>query len=173
MATPKQQSKQNGKGRSQQQPQPTAKPTIVATNRRAKRDFEILETLEAGLVLLGSEVKALRDSQVELAEAYAQIRRGEVWLLGMTVQPYSHSAATFAAEPTRPRKLLLHRREIERLSKKLEQQPLTIIVLSVYFSGKHAKAQIALAKRKKRHDKRQQIATRDAQRDIERESKPR
>jgi len=141
------------------------KSLVVASNRRAKRDFEILETVEAGIVLVGSEVKSIRESQVEIAEAYAQIRGGEVWLLGMRVPVYVRSVVAFREEPDRPRKLLLHRREIQRLRKKMEQQPLTLIVLSLYFSGRHVKVQLALARRKKRHDKRQRISERDAERE--------
>lgn len=141
---------------------------VVASNRRAGRDFEILETFEAGIVLVGSEVKSVRENKVEIAEAYAQIRRGEVWVLGMNIPTYAQSAAAFREEPDRPRKLLLHRKEIERLRKKIEQQPLTLIVLSLHFSGKNAKVELALARRKRKYDKRQQIAERDAAQDTKR-----
>lgn len=139
-------------------------PTI-ATNRRARRDFEIMETLEAGVVLVGSEVKSVRENKVEISEAYAQIRAGEVWLMGMSIPTYAQTATAFRQDPIRPRKLLLHRKEIERLRKRTEQQPLTLIVLSLYFSGKNAKVKLGLARRKQKHDKRQQIAERDAERE--------
>ena len=142
-----------------------SKPSAVATNRRARRDFELLETLEAGIVLAGSEVKSLRGGKAQIAEAYARISRGEAWLLGMHIPPYPQAGTAFSHEPDRPRKLLLHRKEIEKLQRSLETQPLTLIPLSLYFSGKNAKVSLALARRKQKQDKRRQIDERDAARE--------
>jgi SsrA-binding protein len=135
---------------------------IIATNKAAKRNFEIIQTYEAGISLQGAEVKALRDGKVSLKGAYAAPRRGEIWLLEMHISRYEFdSAETY--DPRRPRKLLLHRREIKQLTKGVEQKGQTIVILKLYFERGYAKAEIALARGKKRHDKRDDIKKRDAE----------
>ena len=134
---------------------------VVATNRRARRDYDILDTFEAGLVLKGSEVKSLREGKAQIAEGYAQIRAGEAWLHGVHVPPWSTSGM-WAVDPDRSRKLLLHKREIERLDARLAQERLTLIPLSLYFRDGRAKVELALGRGRKLHDKRQAIARRDA-----------
>jgi len=142
--------------------------TIVASNRRARHDFDIIDTYEAGLVLKGSEVKSLRESKVQIAEAYGRIRNGEVWLLSLHIGPYSHAAAFTGHDPDRPKKLLMHRNEIERLGARLDQEPLTLVPLRLYFTGGRAKVEIALARRRHKGDKRRAIAERDATREAQR-----
>ena len=136
--------------------------TIVATNRRARRDFEILDTFECGLVLRGSEVKSLRESKVQLGEAYARVREDEVWLHSLHVSPYSHSSEVFGHKADRDKKLLLHRSEIDRIRARVDQERLTLIPLSLYFKDGRAKLELALARRKTKGDKRHDIAQRDA-----------
>ncbi len=135
---------------------------VVASNRRARRDYDILDTFEAGLVLKGSEVKSLREGKAQIAEGYAQIRNGEAWLHGVHIPPWFTSAGLGAVDPDRSRKLLLHKREIERLEARLAQERLTLIPLSLYFRDGRAKIELALGKGRKQHDKRQAIARRDA-----------
>ncbi len=135
---------------------------VVATNRRARRDYEILETIEAGMVLRGSEVKALRESKVTLSDAYARIKGGEAWVVGLHITPYSHMASQEEVDPERDRKLLLHHREIDQLSDRLDQEPLTLVPLRLYFKTGRAKLEIALARGKRHYDRRQEIAKRDA-----------
>ncbi|MEX0992133.1 MAG: SsrA-binding protein SmpB [Actinomycetota bacterium] len=140
----------------------------VATNRRARFDYEILEDLQAGIVLTGPEVKSLRAGQCSLSEAYARVRDGEVWLENMHIARYEQ-AKPGEIDERRPRKLLLHRREIERLIGKTAEKGLTLIPMRVYFSHGIAKCQLGLGKGKKRHEKRQAIAERESKREIERE----
>lgn len=135
-------------------------------NRRATFDYEILETFEAGLVLTGSEVKALREGGGSLTEAYARIRGGEVWLEGLHIPPY-RQASYNNHEPLRSRKLLLSRREIAEITKGLERKGLTLVPLKLYFKGGWAKLSVALARGKKLYDKRQDQARRDAKRQME------
>jgi len=135
---------------------------IVATNRRARRDYEVLDTFECGLVLRGSEVKSLRESKVQLAEAYARVRDNELWLHSLHVSPYSHSSAVFGHEPDRDKKLLMHRAEINRIRARVDQERLTLVPLSLYFKDGRAKIELALARRKTKGDKRHTIAQRDA-----------
>jgi SsrA-binding protein len=144
-----------------------AAPGDVATNRQASFRYHLLERFECGIQLQGSEVKSLRDGAVQLKDAYAEVRDGEVWLRNMHVAPYG-PAARENHEPERPRKLLLHRREIERLIGKSAERGLTIVPTRVYFSGPHAKVEIALARGKDVHDKRRTIKERDQRREIER-----
>ena len=141
---------------------------LIATNRQARRNYEILETVEAGLVLRGSEVKSLRDAQVQIREAYARIDGNEVWLLSLHIAPYSHAQDHSGHEAERPRKLLLHREEIERLRAKVDDQRLALVPLSLYFKDGRAKVDLALAKGRRSYDKRQAIAKRDAERDAAR-----
>lgn len=142
---------------------------VVATNRKARRNYEILETIEAGLVLRGSEVKSLRDGNIQIAEAFARIDRGEVWLHQLTIAGYEHSAPHSGHDETRKRKLLLHSREIERLRSRVDPEHLSLVPLSVYFRDGRAKVELALARGRRTHDKRQLIAERDAAREVRRE----
>jgi SsrA-binding protein len=144
-----------------------AAPGDVATNRQAGFRYELLERLEAGLQLQGSEVKALRAGGVQLKDAYAEVRDGEVWLQNMHIAPYK-PAARENHEPERPRKLLLHRREIERLVGKTAERGLTIVPTRVYFKGPRAKVEIALARGKDVRDKRRSIKDREQRREIDR-----
>jgi SsrA-binding protein len=144
-----------------------AAPGDVATNRQASFRYHLLEKWEAGIQLQGSEVKSLRDGGVQLKDAYAEVRDGEVWLRNMHVAPYK-PAASENHDPERPRKLLLHRREIERLIGKTAEKGLTIVPTRVYFKGPHAKVELALAKGKDVKDKRRTIKDRETRREIER-----
>ena len=135
---------------------------VVATNRQARRDYDILDSLEVGIVLQGSEVKSLRESKVQLAESWAQVHRGELWLHGLHISPYSHSAAAFAHDPDRPRKLLAHRDEILRLGSRVDREGLSLVPLSLYFRRGRAKVDLAIARGRSRTDRRQEIARRDA-----------
>jgi len=142
--------------------------TAVATNRAARRDYDILDTLEVGIQLRGSEVKSLRESKVQLADAFAIIYQNELWLVGLHISAYSHSAAAFAHEPDRRRKLLAHRAEIERWASRVDREKLTIVPLSLYFKDGRAKLEIALGRGRSRADRRHEIAKRDAERETRR-----
>lgn len=135
----------------------------IATNRTARRDFEVLETLEAGIVLKGSEVKSLRAAHVQFADANVWIRDGEAYVLGLRIQPWDTATGVFAHDPDRQKKLLLHRVEIERWAHKSQVERLAIVPLSLYFKDGRVKVEIALAKGRKSVDKRQAIAKRDAE----------
>jgi len=135
---------------------------VIATNRQARRDYEILETVECGLVLKGSEVKSLRDAHVQFADANGWIRDGEAWLLGLHIAPYSHGQGVYGHEPDRDRKLLLRRDEIVRLKSRVDQERLALVPLSLYFKNGRAKVEIGLGKGRRRYDKRQLLAQRDA-----------
>jgi len=140
----------------------------IADNRRARHHYEVLDTFEAGLVLQGSEVKSLRLGQVQLAEAYARLSDDELWLEGVHIAPYQFAAGVGAHEPDRRRKLLLHRDEIDRLADRLKQERLALVPLRLYFRDGRAKVELALARGRQKGDKRQAIAERDSQREIER-----
>jgi SsrA-binding protein len=142
----------------------------VATNRQASYRYNLLERFEAGIVLTGTEVKALRDGKAQLKDAYAMVRDGEVWLMGVYIPPYG-PAARDNHEPERPRKLLLHRAEIERLVGRTQERGLTLVPTRMYFSDgrSRAKVEIALAKGKDLYDKRDTIRKRDMARDVQRE----
>ncbi len=142
----------------------------VATNRQASYRYNLLERFECGIVLTGTEVKSLRDGKAQLKDAYAIVRDGEVWLMGVYIPPYG-PASRENHESERPRKLLLHRREIERLEVRTHERGLTLVPTRMYFSGprSRAKVEIALAKGKDLYDKRQSIRTRDMARDVQRE----
>ena len=144
----------------------------VATNRRARHKFQVLERMEAGIELRGSEVKSLRDGKASINEAYAVVDRGEVWLRGAHIPPYL-PASDQNHDPDRPRKLLLHRREIERLIGKTAERGLTLIPTRIYFKGPRAKVELALAKGKEGRDRRREIADRDLRREVERDFKQR
>jgi SsrA-binding protein len=141
---------------------------VVATNRKARHDYSILEVYEAGLVLLGTEVKSLRDGRASLADAYATVDDGEVWLRNLHIPEYHHGSWT-NHEPRRTRKLLLHRRQIDALIGKIRDGNLALIPLKLYFFEGKVKVEIALARGKRAHDKRQDMARRDAQREVVRE----
>ncbi len=141
---------------------------IVASNRKARHDYEILETLEAGMVLVGAEVKSLREAKVQIRDAYARVERGEMLLLGLHINQYAYSHA-FRPNPDRARKLLLHKRQIVELGNRLAQEGLVLIPLDIHFVDGRAKVDLGLAKPRKLHDKRHAIADRDAARDISRE----
>ncbi len=140
----------------------------VAQNRKARHDYEVLETFECGVALQGSEVKSLRDGKVQLRESYARVDGGEVWLHGVHVPPYAMAAGFGAHDPERPRKLLLHRREIDELRARTQQDGLALVPLSVYFKDGRAKVELALARGRKTYDKRHAIAARDAAREADR-----
>jgi SsrA-binding protein len=143
----------------------------VISNRKARHDFEILETWEAGIVLQGSEVKSLREGKGQLADAYARVDAGEVWLLSMHIPPYPF--ARDQPDPTRRRKLLLHHDEIDDITRETAEKGLTLVPLRVYFKEGRAKLELALGRGKKRWDKRDTLAARDAARDVERAMKSR
>jgi SsrA-binding protein len=138
----------------------------VATNRRASFRFNLLERLECGIELQGSEVKSLRNGSVQLKDAYAEVIDGEVWLRNMHIAPYE--PARDGHDPERPRKLLLHRREIERLIGKTAEKGFTLVPTRVYFSGPRAKVELAVARGKDLYDKRRSIKDRDTKREIQR-----
>src|SRR5919202_802618 len=140
----------------------------VAENRKARHDYFIEETIEAGIALVGSEIKSVRAGRVNLRESYVRIERGEAWLLNAHISTWPQSGTYFNHEPTRPRKLLLHRNEIERLRGKVEQKGLTLVPLKLYFVRGRAKVEVAVARGKKLYDKRETLAERDSQREIER-----
>jgi SsrA-binding protein len=144
-----------------------AAPGDVATNRQASFRYQLLEKIEAGIALQGSEVKSLRQGAVQLKDAYAEVRDGELWLRNMHIAPYQ-PAARENHDPERPRKLLLHRREIERLIGKTAERGLTLVPTRVYFNGPRAKVELALARGKEVHDKRRSIKERETKREIER-----
>ena len=133
---------------------------IVATNRRARHDFEIFDVYEAGMVLLGSEVKSLRSSNVQIKDSFGVIRDGEAFLIGMHIAPYAFSG-NGGHMPERQRKLLLHQREITKIATAVHEQGLTIVPISLYFSGGRAKLEIGIGRGKKRFDKRQALKAKD------------
>lgn len=140
---------------------------MVARNPRARHDYHILETWEAGLVLSGTEIKSVRAGKVSLAEAFGVVRRGEVWLEGMTISPYE-SGGYVNHEPARARKLLMHTREIRRLIGAVEQKGLTLVPLDLHFTRGRAKVTLALGRGKKLHDKRETLKRRMAEREAAR-----
>ena len=142
----------------------------VAQNRRARHEYNVEETVEAGLVLTGTEIKSIRAGRANLAEAYARIERGEAWLIGAHIAPYEQ-ASRFNHEPTRTRKLLLHRDQIAELARKTQTRGYTLVPLRLYLRDGLAKVELGLARGRKAHDKRRVIAERDARRELERETK--
>jgi SsrA-binding protein len=141
---------------------------LVASNRRARHDYDILDSFEAGMVLRGAEVKSLREAKVTIADSYGRIRDGQLWLVGLRVAPYSSASTHELLDPDRDRKLLMHRREIDRLAAKLDQEPLSLVPLRLYFKGGRAKVELALARGRRQHDKRHALAERDAEREAAR-----
>jgi SsrA-binding protein len=140
---------------------------MIAKNKRASFDYYLLEKFEAGLVLTGTEIKSIRAHQVSLRRSYVQARDGELWLVEAHIAPYEHGN-TQNHDPVRPRKLLLHRREINRIIDQMQQKSLTIVPTKLYLRNGRAKVEIALAQGKKKHDKRQSLAKKDDQRRMER-----
>jgi SsrA-binding protein len=139
----------------------------VASNRRARHDYELLERYECGIQLTGDEVKSLRGGRASLADCYGRVRDGEVWLEGMHIPPYEQGD-TRRHVPMRPRKLLLHRRQIDEIAREVNEKGLSLVPLRVYFVHGLAKVEIAVARGKRRYEKRQSIAKREAQREMER-----
>jgi len=144
----------------------------VATNRRARHRYELLDRIECGIELRGSEVKSLREGKAQIGDAYAAIEDGQVWLRGAHIPPYAPAAGD-NHEPERPRKLLLHRYEIERLIGQSQRRGLTLIPVRVYFKGPRAKVELALARGKDQRDRRREIRDRDMRREVERELRDR
>jgi SsrA-binding protein len=140
---------------------------VVSTNRKAKFEYFLIEHFEAGLSLQGSEIKSVRSGQISLAEAFVRIDKGEAWLVDAHIAPYE-AANRLNHDPVRPRRLLLHRREIREIFQSVQQKGMTVIPVKVYLKGGRAKLEIALAKGKKLYDKREEIAKRDMERDQER-----
>ncbi len=145
---------------------------IVAQNRKAFHDYAIEETVEAGIVLTGTEVKSLRDGKANLKDSYVTVRDLEVFLLNCHISPYTHGNI-MNHDPLRTRKLLLHRKEISRLQGKVAQKGYSLIPLKIYFKGSHAKVEVGLAKGKKQYEKRESIKKKEADREIERAMKSR
>ena len=142
------------------------KPRAVATNRRARHEYEILETIEAGIALTGTEVKSLRRGKANINDAFARVDNGECVLYDMHISPYEFGNR-FNPDPLRDRKLLLHKKEIRKFHAAIKEKGLTLVPLKVYFNGGRAKVELALAKGKKLYDKRDAMAKKDAQRKIE------
>lgn len=156
-----------------QMPAKTGGAKVVTTNRKAYHDYFVEEEIEAGVVLHGSEIKSIRQGRVTLRDAYARIDNGELWLVGAHISPYEHSGAYFNHEPDRPRKLLIHHRELDYLRSKVEASGYTLVPVRMVLRKGRAKVDIALAKGKKLYDKRAALAERDAKRNIERELRER
>lgn len=145
---------------------------VIATNRKARHEYFLLDTYEAGLVLKGSEIKSIRAGHISLAQAYVNVDGNEAWLVNAHIAPYNEASRN-NHDPLRVRKLLLHRKEIRKLSDKVRQKGATIIPLRIYLKDGKAKIEIALAKGKRHYDKREEIAKRDAQREMDRRYKKR
>jgi len=141
---------------------------IVASNRRARHDFELVETMECGMVLTGTEVKSLRQGKAQIGEAFARIENNEIWLYQMHIPPWVNAVGFGTHDPDRKRKLLAHRREIDKWWDQTRMQPLTIVATKVYFKDGKAKVEIALAKGRKQQDRREVLKKRDAEREIQR-----
>lgn len=141
---------------------PDAASRVVATNRQARRDYEILETEECGIALRGSEVKSLREAKVQLSDAFARFDGDELWLIGLHIAQYSHSALHSGHDNDRPRKLLLHRRQLDHFKIRVDQERLSLVPLSLYFKEGRCKVELALGRGRRSYDKRQALAKRDA-----------
>lgn len=135
---------------------------VVATNRVARRDYEILDTWEAGIMLRGAEVKALREAKVQLSDSYARLVQDELWVFGIGITAYSHASTQVPPEPLRDRKLLLHRAQIDDITLRLQRERLALVPLSLYFKGSHVKLELGIGRGRRQVDKRQAIAQRDA-----------
>ncbi|HZD64713.1 MAG TPA: SsrA-binding protein SmpB [Acidimicrobiales bacterium] len=158
-------SRRGGQGQTGGRGQPRR---VVAQNRRARHDYDILETHECGIALHGSEVKSLREGQAQLRDAYARVEGGQMWLFGVHIPPYANAVGFGSHDPDRPRKLLLHRREIDHLMGEVQRRSLTLVPLSVYFREGWAKVDLALARGRRLYDKRAAMAERDAAREAAR-----
>jgi len=145
----------------------------IAVNRKARHEYDVLETYEGGLVLTGSEIKSIRSGRVNLRGGYARFRNDELWLFDVHIAAYAEAGQHFGHEPTRPRKLLLNRRELRRLHGKLQSSGLTLIPLRLYIKGRWAKVELGLCRGRKLHDRREAIARRESRREIERAWKER
>ena len=143
---------------------------VVVTNRKARYEYEIIDSVEAGLVLVGSEVKSIRSARVNLSDAYARVIKGEIWVIGMHISPYME-ATSQNHDPLRERKLLLHRNEIKKLSRRVQEKGFTLIPLRIYFKNNKAKLELGVARGKRQYDKKVSIAQKDAKREMEREQK--
>ncbi|HEX2699233.1 MAG TPA: SsrA-binding protein SmpB [Acidimicrobiales bacterium] len=143
-------------------------PRPIAQNRRARHDYDVIETFECGIALQGSEVKSIRDGKIQLRDSYARVEGRDVWLFGAHVAPYAQATGFGSHDPDRARKLLLHRREIDDLRARTQQDGLALVPLSVYFRDGRAKVELALARGRKTYDKRHAIAARDADREMAR-----
>ena len=141
---------------------------MITTNKQAHRNYEISETVEAGIALRGSEVKSLRESKVQISDAYARFEDGELWLVGLHIAPYTRASTHQRYDPMRKRKLLLHRAELDRLFSKTEQDHLVLVPMALYFKDNRAKLEVGLGRGRKTVDKRQLIAKRDADREARR-----
>lgn len=139
---------------------------VITRNRKASHDYTLLDTYQAGIVLTGSEIKSIRQNQINLRDGFAQERDGELWLLGVHITPYEQSGTYGRVEPDRPRKLLLHRKEIAQIIDRIRERGLTAVPTMVYLQRGKAKVEIALAKGKREYDKREAIAKRDADREV-------
>lgn len=146
---------------------------VIARNRKATHDYHIEDKFEAGIVLLGSEIKSIRSGHVSLRDGFVQERDGELWLMGVHIKPYEQAGVFGHSDPLRPRKLLLHKQEIDRISRQLQNKGYTVIPLQLYLQRGLAKIEIALARGKRKYDKREALAKRDAQRQIDRALKDR
>lgn len=140
---------------------------VISTNRKARHDYELLDSFEAGLVLMGSEIKSIRSGHVNLREGFVQVRDGELWLMNTHIAAYEQ-AGVWGHDPLRPRKLLLHKREIDRIAARVQEKGLTIVPTVIYLTHGLAKVEIALARGKRQYDKRQALRKQDSQRQIER-----
>lgn len=140
----------------------------VATNRRARHDFELGEVFECGMVLKGSEVKSLREAKVTIGETFARVHNNELWLYGLHISPYSSSGSAYTHQPDRIRKLLVHRSEIDRMQRAIDHDGRTLVPLKLYFKDGRAKLELALARRRRTEDKRQAIKAREADLDARR-----
>ncbi len=147
---------------------PAAGSKMIAANRRARRNYNITETLEAGISLVGSEVKSLREANVQIADGFVRFENHEAWLHGVHIAPYLHAQEHSGHDPDRRRKLLLHRREIARLEEAVQLERVSIVPLALYFKDGRAKVELGVGKGRKLHDKRDVAAERDAQREIDR-----
>ena len=142
---------------------------LVAQNRKARHDYDVVKTFECGLVLKGAEVKSLREGKAQMRESYGRVEDGEVWVFSLHISPWVNASSWDKVDPDRKRKLLLNAREIDELHEKTTQQSFTLVPLSLYFKDGRAKLELALAKGRKKYDKRSALAERDANREVQRE----
>ena len=147
----------------------TAGTVLIAQNKRARHDYQIVDSIEAGIVLSGSEVKAMRTGQVQMTESFARIRDGEVWMEGVHIPPYRYAVGVGAHDPDRSRKLLLHRNEIRKLAARIDAERVALVPLRLYFKDGKAKVDLGIGTGRTKADKRQAIAARDSEREIRRE----